>query len=68
MAAPPGYKAKPGSSKCMCRGSGVGLDSCGTLCCAASPYTDPNPAGKYYHGTNKANNLCYWYGMVWYGC
>ena len=59
MAAPPGYKAKPGSSKCMCRGSGVGLDSCGTLCCAASPYTDPNPAGKYYHGTNKANNLCY---------
>ena len=62
MAAPPGYKAKAGSGKCLCRGSGHGLYSCGTLCCAASPYTDPNPAGQYYFGkahSRSEANLCY---------
>ena len=47
---------------CVCRGSGYGLDSCGELCCAHSPYTDPDPNGKYYFGkggTRTSANLCY---------
>merc|ERR1711871_328574 len=59
---PMGYSAKAGSGPCRCRGSGYGLDSCGELCCAHSPYTDPDPNGKYYFGkggTRTSANLCY---------
>jgi len=61
MAAPSGYVAKAGSAQCRCRGSGWGLDSCGSLCCAASPYTDPDPSGKYYYGKNGKTeaDMCY---------
>ena len=40
----------------------MGLNSCGKLCCAASPYTDVNPAGTYYYkkgGKESLANLCY---------
>ena len=56
-APPAGYKPIAGSGKCMCRGGGNGLDSCGTLCCDASPYTDPDPSGQYYVGTR--GGMCY---------
>jgi hypothetical protein len=56
-APPPGYVAKEGAVHCRCIGSGIGLDSCGELCCAASPYTDPDPKGKY--PANNRNALCY---------
>merc|ERR1712072_1611100 len=61
MAPPEGYMAKAGSGPCRCRGSGFGLDSCGSLCCAASPYTDPDPSGQYYYGNNgnTAADMCY---------
>merc|ERR550537_1231593 len=64
QAAPPGYKAKAGSGPCRCRGSGWNLDSCGKLCCKGSPYTDPDPSGKYYFKKHNANavledSLCY---------
>merc|ERR1711924_311688 len=39
-------------------GAGLGLDSCGTLCCAPSPWTDPDPSGKYYLGL-LGGALCY---------
>ena len=51
------YVAKPGSGPCQCRGSGWGLLSCGKLCCAASPYTDPRPGQK--HSAKKPSDLCY---------
>ena len=59
---PRGYKAKPGSGACRCRGSGYGIDSCGTLCCAASPYTSTDPSSKYYYkkgGSRGIANLCF---------
>merc|ERR1719486_683933 len=56
MAPPTGYGAKAGSAACRCRASGWGLDSCGTLCCSASPYTDPDPAGQYYWAKNNAGS------------
>ena len=34
----------------MCRRSGWGLDSCGKLCCARSPYTATDPSNKYFFG------------------
>ncbi len=61
-APPTGYKAKPGSGPCECRGSGYGRDSCGTLCCDASPYTSTIPGNKYYYkngGNRTTDNLCY---------
>ena len=48
--APAGYIAKAGSGPCMCRRSGWGLDSCGKLCCARSPYTATDPSNKYFFG------------------
>ena len=58
---PLGYVAKIGSGPCLCTGSGVGLDSCGELCCAASPYTDPDPNGKHYYGNDGKTmaDMCY---------
>ena len=61
-APPTGYKAKPGSGPCECRGSGYGRDSCGTLCCDASPYTSTIPGNKYFYrngGNRNIDNLCY---------
>jgi len=46
---PPGYQAKAGAGPCKCGGNGQGLNSCGELCCAASPYTDPDESGTYYY-------------------
>lgn len=39
----------------------MGLDSCGSLCCAASPYTDPSPSGTYYYakGGKTRATMCY---------
>ena len=48
--APVGYVAKASSGPCMCRRSGWGLDSCGKLCCARSPYTATDPSNKYFFG------------------
>merc|ERR1712205_256237 len=62
QAPPAGYKAKRGSGKCRCRGSGFGLDSCGTLCCAASPFTAPNSDSIHYYkkgGSRSTSNFCY---------
>merc|ERR1712167_450322 len=62
QAPPAGYKAKRGSGKCRCRGSGFGLDSCGTLCCAASPFTAPNSDSIHYYkkgGRRSTSNFCY---------
>merc|ERR1719359_1865883 len=61
QAPPDGYVAKANSGPCNCRGSGWGLDSCGTLCCAASPYTDPDPNGQYYYekGGRTIDDMCY---------
>ena len=62
---PPGYKAKEGSGPCMCRRSGWGLDSCGKLCCARSPYTATDPSNKYFFGKHPVAsqrtdaNLCW---------
>lgn len=59
---PPGFVAKPDAQPCRCRGSGHGIDSCGDLCCAASPYTDVDPKGKYYYkkgGSRSLANLCF---------
>ena len=45
LAAPPGYTPKAGSGPCRCDqsgpNSGMGLKSCGALCCANSPLTNP---------------------------
>ena len=63
--APPGYRAKEGSGPCMCRRSGWGLDSCGKLCCARSPYTATDPGNKYFFGKHPVAsqrtdaNLCW---------
>lgn len=48
-APPRGYVAKADSGPCRCGGSGSGLDSCGQLCCAASPWTDPDPNGANHY-------------------
>ena len=65
-AAPAGYKPIAGAGPCTCtQGSGTyaepggGLGSCGTLCCAASPYTDPDPSGEYYAGNVGYGGMCY---------
>ena len=42
-AAPDGFQEKDGSGRCKCRGNGKGLNSCGGLCCAASPFTAFEP-------------------------
>ena len=53
-AAPPGYKAIPGSGPCMCRWTHIGLDACGDLCCNASPWTatDPKATGNKLYDRN----------------
>uniref|UniRef100_A0A7S1IMM1 MACPF domain-containing protein n=1 Tax=Eutreptiella gymnastica TaxID=73025 RepID=A0A7S1IMM1_9EUGL len=58
---PPGWEAKTGSGACQCKGSGNGLESCGELCCAASPWTDPDPNGEYYYkkGGKTLEDMCY---------
>ena len=61
-AAPDGFQEKDGSGRCKCRGNGKGLNSCGGLCCAASPFTALNPTSKYYYakgGSKSLANLCY---------
>ncbi|MDA0713001.1 MAG: hypothetical protein O2897_03330, partial [bacterium] len=57
-AAPLCWKAKPDSGPCRCTGEGKGLDSCGALCCAASPYTSTIPTDSNYYGGNPSN-LCF---------
>ena len=62
---PAGYKAKSGSGPCKCRGSGTGLDSCGKLCCANSPWSATDPSSSYYFAKHPfasrrtAANLCW---------
>ena len=59
---PAGYRAKAGSGPCMCRGSGMGLDSCGELCCANSPFTATDPSSNDYFGKGGHRtdaNLCW---------
>ena len=59
---PDGFKAKAGSGPCKCQGSGIGLDSCGSLCCADSPYTSTDPTDKDYFmngGQKSKANVCW---------
>jgi hypothetical protein len=59
---PAGYRAKAGSGPCMCRGGGRGLDSCGELCCANSPFTATDPSSGDYFGNGGHRtdaNLCW---------
>jgi len=59
---PPGFIAKSGSGPCKCTGNGLGLNSCGNLCCADSPWTSTNPADQYYFangGQKSLENLCW---------
>ena len=59
LGAPPGYVAIEGAGRCMCRGGGHNLDSCGTLCCRGSPYTDPDPNGQYSIYKSGNGRICY---------
>ena len=59
---PPGFTAKQGSGPCQCTRTGWGLDSCGALCCANSPFTSTDPTDDNYYGNGgyrTVENLCW---------
>jgi len=59
---PMGYVAKSGSGPCLCSGNGIGLNSCGELCCASSPFTSTDPDDQYFYqngGAADISNLCW---------
>lgn len=56
---PYGYKAKGGSGDCKCTGNGVGINSCGDLCCESSPNNSliEEDGIQYYDGDES--KLCW---------